>query len=49
MNLKTFAKAARRSVSRNASKILGGLAITGRHHGRLFCSDGHPEGHDPAG
>lgn len=29
MNLKTFAKAARRSVSRNASKILGGLAITG--------------------
>ena len=29
MNLKTFAKAARRSVSKNASKILGGLAITG--------------------
>lgn len=29
MNLKTFAKAARRNVSRNASKILGGLAITG--------------------
>lgn len=29
MNLKTFTKAARRSVSRNASKILGGLAITG--------------------
>ncbi len=29
MNLKTFAKAARRSASKNASKILGGLAITG--------------------
>ncbi len=29
MKLKTFAKAARRSVSKNASKILGGLAITG--------------------
>lgn len=29
MNLKTFARATRRSVSRNASKILGGLAITG--------------------
>ena len=29
MNLKTFAKAVRRSASKNASKILGGLAITG--------------------
>ena len=29
MNLKTFAKAARRSAGKNASKILGGLAITG--------------------
>ena len=29
MNLKAFAKAVRRSASKNASKILGGLAITG--------------------
>ena len=29
MNLKTFAKAVRRSAGKNASKILGGLAITG--------------------
>ena len=29
MNLKTFAKAVRRSASKNASKILGGLAIIG--------------------
>ena len=29
MNLKTFAKAVRRSARENASKILGGLAITG--------------------